>query len=138
MSEEKGRVVGWGTCKWCGLEDQPIKATKKDHLYFICAPEADGGCNHQHFARGAVSDGHLAKMVTRWKSKEERAKWLTEAPAPEPEPEIDPEDNPPELEPENDPPPPQRRQPTKRRAPPPPPPKKKPAPPKRKGLFVWE
>lgn len=136
MSEEKGRVVGWGTCKWCGLEDQPIKATKKDHLYFICAPEADGGCNHQHFARGAVSDGHLAKMVTRWKSKEERAKWLTESPAPEPEDEPEEVDEP---EPVDDPPPPPPKRRVVTRAAPPPKVKRKPPPPKKPGGFLrWE
>jgi hypothetical protein len=130
MANEQGRVVGWGTCKWCGLEDQPIKASKKEHLYFICAAEADGGCNHQHFSRGAVSDQSLARQVTRWKSKEERKKWLQDEPEPADEPADDPQAEPegePEPEAEEPPPPPK---PKRRVAPQQPQPKpKRPQPP---------
>lgn len=108
MAKEQPRTVGWGTCKYCGLENQPVKESSKGHLYFICAAEADGGCNHQTFARGATSDRHLALQVTRWKTKEERARWLQDEPEPEPvdDPEPEPQDDP---EPVDDPPPPPSR-----------------------------
>lgn len=85
MAKEQPRTAGWGTCPLCGMEDQPFKVSGKEHLYFICQSEADGGCNHQLFARGSVSDTLLAKKITRWKSKEERKKWLAEVEAPEPD-----------------------------------------------------
>lgn len=86
---EAGKTVGRATCVLCGLKNQPMKVSKKGHLYFTCAPAADGGCEHQLFARGASSDRLLAAQVTKWTSKGDREQWLGTSPAPEPEDEPD-------------------------------------------------
>lgn len=88
---EPGKTVGRASCILCGLENQPVKVSKKGHLYFTCAPAADGGCEHQMFARGATSDRLLAQQITRWSSQEEKKRWLGNSQQ-EPEAEADPEE----------------------------------------------
>ena len=86
---EPGKTVGRATCVLCGLQNQPMKVSKKGHLYFTCAPAADGGCEHQLFARGASSDRLLAAQITKWASKGDKEQWLgsSQAAMPEDEPE---------------------------------------------------
>lgn len=85
---EPGKTVGRASCILCGLANQPVKVSKKGHLYFTCAPAADGGCEHQMFARGAASDRLLAQKISKWSSQEDKRKWLgSQQPDPDPDPE---------------------------------------------------
>ncbi len=130
-------TIGTGRCPICGLDGVPIKVSKKNHLYLVCLPAADGGCDSQAFARGPHSDQRLAECVTKWSGKEAKQQWLNNAPQPEPEPDDLTEDEPP-------PPPPPAPRPRARAAPPRPAPKKpaaKPAPQpakKKGGWLKWE
>lgn len=133
-------TIGTGTCPNCGLDGVAVKVSKKNHLYMVCLPAFDGGCDSQVFARGAHSDQRLAERVTKWSSREAKATWLNAMePEPAPAPEPEPEDEPEELEDEQPPPAPR----LPRRAPPRPAPKKpatrpKAQPAKKPGLFRWE
>lgn len=137
-------TIGTGTCPTCGLDGVPIKVSKKNHLYLVCLPAADGGCDSQAFARGPHSDRLYAQRVTKWSSKEAKQQWLSNEPQPDPVPD-DPEPEPDDLtEDEPPPPPPPAPRPRARTAPPRPAPKKpaaKPAsqPAKKKGGWLkWE
>ncbi len=135
-------TIGTGTCPICGLDGVPIKVSKKNHLYLVCLPAADGGCDNQAFARGPHSDRLYAERVTKWSNKEAKEKWLSNAPQPEPEP-VDPEPEPDGLIEDEPPPPPpaprpRARTPAPRVAPKKPAAKPAPQPAKKNGWLKWE
>jgi hypothetical protein len=75
--EQRGRVLGTGPCPNCG-NGAAYKVNKKGHLYVYCVVEADGGCLSGTTSRSAKGDRELAKRITKWANKEDRARLLGE------------------------------------------------------------
>ena len=113
-SAPRSITVGDAPCDGCGKSVQ-VKASVSGYLCYTCK-EDQGGCGSQRFARSSVSNGHVARLVVKWRRPEYRAFYL-DGPA---------DDEPPEDVPDDEPEPaPALRRP----APPKPPVSKRPAPP---------
>ncbi|WP_341894302.1 hypothetical protein [Ferrovibrio terrae] len=68
-------VIGKGPCPNCGVEGQ-YKVNQKSHLYVYCRHPMDGGCGSGTTSRSEKGDELLARKITKWSSKEAKAKWL--------------------------------------------------------------
>lgn len=67
-------TCGSAECILCGAP-VTIKLTDKNKPYYNCAPEGDGGCNVQVFARGPASSRKLVDRVKKWSDPELRKAW---------------------------------------------------------------
>lgn len=72
---EPNVTVGEGTCASCDGPVQ-VKVSKKDHLYYVCPPPADGGCGSQVFARYDAADRAIARRIKKWRDPGYRARYL--------------------------------------------------------------
>jgi hypothetical protein len=123
MREDAPRslTVGDAPCDGCGKPVQ-VKASVSGYLCYTCK-EDQGGCGSQRFARSEVSNGHVARLIVKWRKPEYRAFYLDGAA----------DDEPPEDVPEDEPEPAQAVPPAPRRPAPPAPRRPAPPAPKRSG-----